>query len=853
MHYKKKFILAFITLFAVISNAKAQLQFGFKEYLSSNPQKETAFCISKSEKHFELLRRDHILIKYESENFLFINATPNWIDTTIKSGALNDFYFEFAPPAVLSDTTLLLYHVNPVHNGSSGLNQSYTGKNVIIGIVDQGLDWNHPDFKDSLGKTRVLRYWDHSLSSGGLVPEPYNYGIVWTKDQIENGSCISTENSTAHGTTVTGMAASNGFANGTHLGVAPDANLIIVETDFNLANWTLTIADACDYIFKVADSLNMPAVINLSLGTYLGSHDGNDPAAEYIETLLDDTTGRIVVSAAGNSGVKGKYHVHNDIDSDTSFVWFKNNSSSSAALGPNHIYFDLWTDQTDANFNFSYGANLSSGNYNERGVTDFHNTLSSLVSSPTYDTLYNNIGQRIATIETYTEIVNGNFHLESYFSNIDSSSYLYSFKTFGSGNYDLWSGAWLGLNDIVYNVPSLSIYPEIVNYILPDSLQTIVSSWNCSEKVISVGNVRNRNGHIDKNGNYYTPANDNTPVGKRSPNSSRGPNRHNIIKPDISASGDVSLAAAPLWLLTNPLNNSLIDSGGWHARNGGTSMASPVIAGIAALYLEKCDKASYADFKTDLISTAFTDGYTGVVANNNYGYGKPHALNLMLQNQFSASIFGNDSLCTNDGQLTLLGSENLSNGLWSNGNEGLSTSINSPGLYSALAYNLSGCKYQTDTIEVVLLDPLPMLPITQSGNTLATLSLTNYQWTLDGVDIAGANGPTLFIEPPYGIYTCYCTNEAGCISATEPYQPFLNINEEIMDYVTISPNPSSGPVDIAGFATINQIQIYSSDGKLIQTHFPNALNYQITDLKSGMYFIEIQIDYQKINSKFIQL
>jgi hypothetical protein len=74
-----------------------------------------------------------------------------------------------------------------------------------------------------------------------------------------------------------------------------------------------------------------------------------------------------------------------------------------------------------------------------------------------------------------------------------------------------------------------------------------------------------------------------------------------------------------------------------------------------------------------------------------------------------------------------------------------------------------------------------------------------------------------------------------------------------MDYVTISPNPSSGPVDIAGFATINQIQIYSSDGKLIQTHFPNALNYQITDLKSGMYFIEIQIDYQKINSKFIQL
>jgi subtilisin family serine protease len=853
MRKTQKLFTVIAVLFSFISKVNAQNHFRFKEYLSSNPQKETAFCISKSENHFELLNKNDITVKYESDKYFFINATAEWIDSKIKSNELSDFYFEFAPPTALSDTAILLYHVNPVHNGSGGLNQPYTGKNVIVGVVDQGLDWNHPDFKDSLGKTRVLRYWDHSLSSGGTIPQPYNYGIVWTKDQIDNGLCMSTENSTAHGTTVAGMATSNGLANGTHMGMAPEANLIIVETDFNLANWTLTIADACDYIFKVADSLNMPAVINLSLGTYLGSHDGNDPAADYIETLLDESNGRIVVSAAGNSGAKGKYHAHNNVDSDTSFVWFTNNPSGSAALGPNHIYFDLWTDQQDANFNFSYGANISSGNYSERGITNFHDALSSVNSSPTYDTLFNSNGQRIATIETYTEIVNGNFHLESYFSSIDSTAYLYSFKTFGQGEYDLWSGSWLGLNDMLYNIPNSAVYPEIVNYILPDSLQSVVSSWNCSEKVISVGNVRNRNGHVDKNGNYYTPANDNTPVGKRSPNSSRGPNRHNLIKPDVSASGDVSLAAAPLWLLNNPANNSLIDSGGWHARNGGTSMASPVIAGIAALYLEKCNKASYSSFKSDLLTTAFTDNYTGAVANNNYGYGKPHALNLLLENQFSASILGDDSLCTNEGQLSLLGSENLSTGIWSNGNEGLTTSINSPGFYFADAYNLKGCKYQTDTIEVVLLDPLPMLPITQSGNTLATLSLTNYQWTLNGTDIQGANSPTLLIEPPYGVYTCYCTNEAGCISSTEPYQPFLLLAEEMMINVNISPNPSSGPIEISANDIIDKIQLFSSDGKLIQSYLPNCLKWEITDLKSGMYFIEIQIDSQKINSKFIHL
>ena len=100
---------------------------------------------------------------------------------------------------------------------------------------------------------------------------------------INNGTCTSTEESTAHGSTVAGMGAGNGNANGSNTGVAPDANIIIVETNFNLNNWTLTIADACDYIFKVADTLGLPAVVNLSLGSYLGSHDGTDPAGEYID------------------------------------------------------------------------------------------------------------------------------------------------------------------------------------------------------------------------------------------------------------------------------------------------------------------------------------------------------------------------------------------------------------------------------------------------------------------------------------------------------------------------------------------------------------------------------------------
>jgi len=841
------FFLVFISIHSI-----SQVQFGFEDYLKRNPQKITTFCISNSTKHLNLLEKEGVKIKYSTTHYLFISATANWIDEQKKIKAIDDFYFEFAPPMALSDTALVLHHVKDVHNGF-GLDKSYQGENVIIGIVDQGLDWNHPDFKDSNGNTRVLRYWDHSVNSGNNTPQPYNYGVVWNSDDINNNICTSTENSTAHGTTVTGIAASNGRANGTNTGMAPKSSLIVVETDFNLANWTLTIADACDYIFSVADSLGMPAVVNLSLGTYLGSHDGNDPASEYIETLLDSKEGRIVVSAAGNSGAKGKYHVHADIDNDTSFVWFANNPSSSALLGPNHIYFDLWSDTSSANFSFAYGANLTSLNYSERGTTSFSPAMSSL-NTPLLDTIFNSSGQVIATIETYTELENGNFHLEGYFSSIDSTDYLFSLKTFGNGSYDLWSGAWLGLNDIISQVPTSSQYPPITHYHYPDSLQTIVSSWNCSEKVISVGNVRNRHGHIDANGNYYTPANDNTPVGKRSPNSSRGPNRHSVLKPDVCASGDVTLASAPIWLLNNPGNNSLIDSGGWHARNGGTSMASPVVAGIAALYLEKCRRATYSNFKTDLINTVFTDNFTGAIPNINYGYGKPHAKNLLNLNSFSAAIIGDDSLCTNQGLLSLIGSETLTDGIWSDGNIGLTNSIESPGQYVATAYNLSGCAALTDTFDVVLMDPLPMLPIIQSGTTLATLSLTNYQWTLNGVDIPGATSSTLEIEPPYGVYTCYCTSEAGCISETEPYSPNISgLMPNDSFSIQIYPNPSQGVFNVLCNEKIEIIEIFGSDGKLIKTLIFNSNSAVIDGLSSGIYHLVCHVQNEKFFSKIIRI
>jgi len=827
-------------------------KFGFQGILEKSPLELTTFCVPNNQETIDLLVKEKIEVKYGTENWLFISTTPQWIDQKTKSSELKNYYFEFAPPMALADSALVKHSVNPAFYGTGGLYSSYTGANTIIGYIDQGIDWQHPDFIDENGNTRVLRYWDHTTNSGGTIAQPYGYGIVWDNNDIDNGICTSSETGTAHGTTVAGMGSGNARANGTNRGVAPNSNIIIVETNFNLPNWTLTIADACDYIFKVADTLGMPAVINLSLGTYLGSHDGNDPAAEYMEDLLDEKPGRIIVCAAGNSGAKGKYHVTGEVDADTSFVWILNNPSPSGAFGANKIYFDLWSDLADATFDFAYGADLPDPIYGLRGRSDFRGAQSS-IDVPVYDTIYNASGNRIATIETYTEIVDGNFHMEALFSNVDSTSYNFRFMTKGSGKYDLWSGAWMGLNNLVTTIPTSAVLPEIIHYNMPDSLQTIVSSWNCSEKIISVGNVRNRLGHIDNNGNQYYPAGDMTSPGSLSINSSKGPNRHNITKPDVSAAGDISLTAAPMWLLTNPAYNTLIDSGGWHARNGGTSMASPVVSGIAALYLEQCSKTSYSNFRNDMIATTYTDVYTGIVPNNAYGYGKPHALNLLLYNQFTASITGEDSVCNQPVPLSLNSAAALLTAEWSNGYEGLINPITSGGDYYAQVFNSNGCSTITDTFNVVQLEVLPILPILVSGNTLATLSFTNYQWTLDGNDIPGATNSTLNVSPPYGTYTCYCVSSDGCISETDPVSLNLGLIETEIDQIQVYPNPTSDQFSINTSTAILSLKMFNEEGKEVFPIKTGFNSYSINSLSKGIYHIVVDTENEKIYSKITRM
>lgn len=810
--------------------------FRFRQQLERDALTPQAFCVANTPGTLERLLREKIAVKSVTRNWIYIQASPQWVDEAEKNGIIDQFYFENSVPVALNDMMLVTHHVTEVHNGTGGLQTPFTGKDVIIAYVDQGLDYNHPDFIDENGQTRVLYYWDHTLPFDALrTPQPYGYGQLWYASDIQNGICGSNEEATAHGTSVAGAGSSNGRANGKQTGVAPDSKIIVIETNFNLTNWTLTVADACDFVFKKADSLGLPAVVNLSVGSYLGSHDGNDPASELMEQLLDEQPGRIIVCAAGNSGAWGKYHVHGDVDADTSFVWFENNPAGQ--LGANTVYFDLWTDIADAGWNYALAANKNGGTYEERAETVYRTAMTGVGSGPVYDTLYNG-SNRIATIELYPEIVGDNFHLEVYFSAIDSTTYNYAFKTTGTGNYDLWSGTTMGLNAIVSTLPTAAVYPPVVHYAAPDTLVTIVSSWNCSEKVISVGNIRNRFGHTDKNGTYYQPAPSYTAeMGELSPNSSKGPSRHGVIKPDISACGDVSLSAGPMWVFSYPAANSVIDEDNWHVRNGGTSMASPVVAGIAALYLEKCHNGTYAGFKSALTGTAFSDGFTGAVPNNAYGYGKAHALNTLLVSNYSATVNGPAQFCGSDTALAVTGSA-IDSILWNSGSTLTYDVMSGSGDYFFTSYDNNGCVAYSDTLNVTAGD-IPATPvITVSGNVLSTAAFPNLQWYENGVAIPGETGNTLTITLPNSSdFTVVATGTTGCEVSSAAYNPSASLAESEKTPVVLYPNPVTDELLILSKETIEEVLFFDVHGNNVKSVKPTGLPIDVRSFATGAYLV----------------
>lgn len=200
-----------------------------------------------------------------------------------------------------------------------------TGAGVLVAVLDSGIDYRLPEFRKRDGSTRIRYLWDQtlrpdSLSESGpegdfrrMPPEGYRIGVEFDAAQIDRAlaaaagqqfQMIPSVDSSGHGTAVAGIAVGSSAA---YQGVAPEAELLVVklgQPDAASFPRTTEIMRAVTYAVQKAVALEMPLVINLSFGNTYGAHDGSS----LIERFLDNAAeiGRTVICVgAGNEGNSG--------------------------------------------------------------------------------------------------------------------------------------------------------------------------------------------------------------------------------------------------------------------------------------------------------------------------------------------------------------------------------------------------------------------------------------------------------------------------------------------------------------------------------------------------------------------
>lgn len=189
------------------------------------------------------------------------------------------------------------------------------GDGVAVGVVDWGLDFDHPNFKNPDGTTRLIALWDQR-DERGPSPRPYGYGTLHVRDRIDDAlrtgqpyaalgyhPARADRGGGTHGTHVVDIAAGNGRAGGP-VGIAPCADLIFVDLadrdtgGLENLGGSVRLCEAVDFCARMAHP--RPWVLNLSIGRHGGPHDGTTLTELAFDELLAAAPGRFIVQSAGN-------------------------------------------------------------------------------------------------------------------------------------------------------------------------------------------------------------------------------------------------------------------------------------------------------------------------------------------------------------------------------------------------------------------------------------------------------------------------------------------------------------------------------------------------------------------------
>jgi subtilisin family serine protease len=525
------------------------------------------------------------------------------------SQAHPDWSFDWAPPR----HALLDRIEGWVHADSVRKSTQTSGQGVVVGIVDTGIELTHGDFRNTDGSTRVAWLLDVSRSAAGkqrTLETSYGCNVrpgcaVFSAadlDALVANNTVGDEPSDpfGHGTHVASLAAGNGLSSkpARYIGVAPEATYVVARVAQGDGSiFDADVLRAVKFVFDRAEDLGMPAVVNLSLGSDFGAHDGSSALEQGLSSMVGAAfPGRAIVVAAGNSAglyggelstkYPGPFGIHTEVhvprDSVSRVPLLTPAVTGDTVNGTAYVWIGFREgDEVSVAIEDKGGTRIKavrvgqSGSYKGDGFElDVSNGTTS--SSTTSSASPGRYGALVGIDGTWPADSNFTIVLE------------------GHGTAQLWVQ---GEGDLNPETALGALFPRAEK-------EGTINVPAAAPALIAVGATLNRTNWVDVEGNAVDLPNlgsiDNTPLDTIAYFSAAGPNALGMLKPDIVAPGVFVAGAMARSVDPRNVPGGIFSSQGrcpaeddcfvvdeTHAITSGTSMSSPIVAGAIALLFER--------------------------------------------------------------------------------------------------------------------------------------------------------------------------------------------------------------------------------------------------------------------------
>lgn len=510
--------------------------------------------------------------------------------------------------------------VDEVHS-AKGINRGYTGNGVIVGMVDVGIDFNSIEFRNEQGESRVKSVYLPCVEGGAtseIGGEELPGSSYATPEAI---AALTTDCTTmSHGTHTTTTAAGSYKGNDCY-GVATDADLVLCAmpeeelTDVNIAN---SIA----YIFDYADRVGKPAVINMSLSSNCGPHDGTSMLSQAMAAITGK--GKICVLSVGNDAtLLTKVSKQFNVDNDLLCTFFENLYARYCILGD----CDMWANSSrpfKAQFviydkrkkAFAYESAWYEASSSDDGVVELNfDEIDKMKEIYTGKVCFSSGIGNNGNMELYTT-----FNVKAVCEASEAGNYYMGMRFSADDGVTLTGWTNTGTGMVSYGIDGWVYGTSDGN----------ISDLVTGEGVISVGaycsciSVPTFGGTVDYDGGE---------LGDIAYFSSYGKDMNGISRPTVTAPGYVVVSCLnrfdtdAIASVSDKTYSQDIDGSTylWGTMYG-TSQSAPVVAGTIALWLEADAELTPDDVNLILEQSSTRDEFVEQGNSDKWGYGKLNAL-----------------------------------------------------------------------------------------------------------------------------------------------------------------------------------------------------------------------------------